>query len=925
MFNSRLSRHTQLWTLDSSPWHTDVALPQEQEFMTARLREYLGRLLVVLRIHRPDDDSEAEFAAHLEMAADELERNGLTAAEARRAAAVRFGSRLAVREHADEQHSLPGLESFFKDITQGLRVMRANPRFTLAAIVMLGLSIGANATVVTLANAALFKGYPQVQSNDRLLYFTMYPDCCVSYPTFEDWRSMAKSYQGMAAVKDGRRSFSDAEGDASPQTYYSTEITANTFQLVGRQPLIGRDFTHADELPGAAPVAILSYRLWNERYHRDPAVLGRIVRVNGEGTTVIGVMPEGFSFPQNQDLWVPMVQTPKLVGSRIEPGGIWYVLGRLAEGVTVESARAEMQTIGARLRTAYPRIYTMLPLVRTFPEFFIRSDSIRVYQAMLGAVSFLLLIACANLANLLLARSIDRSRELSVRLALGASRWRITRQLLVESVLLSAPGGLLGWVIARYGIRIYAHFADGGGLSSWTGLWFANIVDYSMDARVFVYLVAISIGTGLLFGLLPALRLSNLDIHHMLKDGGRGATGGERGKRLSRLLIAGEIALTVVLLAGSGVMIRSVLQIYNAPLGFDASREMVMILNLPPRYSASETTLFADRFKARLEAIPGIESVAISNTRLGTQLQNLAYEVDDPSLAPTNEQSLPKTSWTSTTPDYFRSLGKFMISGRDFNGADTESSIPVVIVNQQFASAVWPNQNTIGKHLRVFERNAAGPWLTVVGIAPDIAQAEFSHPLYRFMPEIYFPYRQKPLSLISVQALARVPTESLIRPFYRELNALDPTLPLNLPPQTLAENLSQGRRYQGTVGFLFLIFAAIALLLASVGLYAVVAHSVSRRTQEIGIRIALGASVSRILSLVSSQAIIPVGAGLIAGLAASLAVNRVLDTFIVGVSPSDPIALIATIVILIVCAALGCLIPASRAARIDPAQAIRYE
>lgn len=892
--------------------------------MMARLREYGYRMLAVLRVHRMNDDLDAEFGTHLEMAAEAHQRSGMTAEEARRAAAVQFGSRLAAKERAREQRGLPVLESWFKDVVQGLRVLRANPRFTLAAIAMLGLGIGINTAVVTLINAALFKGYPQVKNNDRLLYLTLYPDCCVSYSTFEDWRSMAKSFQGMAAVHDGRRAYSD--GDDSPRTYYATEITANTFRLVGRQPILGRDFTHADELPGAAPVAILSYRLWDQRYSRNPAVLGRSVRINGQTTTVIGIMPQGFSFPQNQDLWLPMAPSATL-RDRAKSGLIWYVLGRLADGASVESARAEMQTIGRQLGAEHPRTDQPLPLVRTFAEFFIRADSIRVYRAMLGAVSFLLLIACANLANLLLARSIDRSRELSVRLALGAGRWRITRQLLVESILLSLPGGVLGWAIARYGVDVYARFADGAGLSGWTGVWFANIIDYSMDTRVFLYLAGISLGTGLLFGLVPALRLSKLEIHNMLKDGGRGATGGARGNRLSMLLVMGETALTVVLLAGSGVMLRSLVKVYSAQLGFDASHELMMTLALPNRYTAPEANRFADRLKARLESVPGVESVAIADSRPYFPQPNLAYELADgpPADAVEGERSLPKTSLIRTTPDYFRSLGRTMLAGRDFNDADGVMANPVVIVNQRFASTAWPAQDPVGKRLRLYRGNAPGPWLTVIGVSPDIAQGDFTHQLFRFLPEVYLPYRPTPLGALFVQARTRVPPATLANAFARELHALDPALPFVWPPQSMAENLGQTHRYQDTVSLLFLIFAAIALLLASVGLYAVIAHSVSRRTQEIGVRIALGATVAGILRLVSSQAVLPIGVGLVAGLAASLAVNRVLDTFIVGVSPSDPIALAATALILIFCAALGCLIPAARAARIDPAQAIRYE
>ena len=833
-----------------------------------------------------------------------------------------------VKEYVRRIHAarhLPALESYFQDLVQGLRVMRIHPRFTLAAIAIIGLSIGVNTTVVTLTNAALFKGYPQVQRNDRLLYLTMYPDCCVSYSTFEDWRDMAKSFQGMAAVHDSRRTLSDGDDDSSARTYYATEITANTFRLVEREPLLGRDFTQADELPGAAPVVILSYRMWDQRYNRSPAVLGRTVRINGLPTTIVGVMPRGFSFPQNQDLWVPLAHTSFLL-DRSKSGAIWYVLGRLARGASAEQARAEMRTIGQRLRARYPRTDNALPLVRTFPEFFIRAESIRVYEAMLGAVTFLLLIGCANVANLLLSRSIDRSRELSVRLALGAGRWRIIRQLLVESILLSAPGGVLGWVVARCGIAVYAKFADGAGLSSWTGVWFANILDYSMDSRVFVYLVVISLGTGLLFGLAPALKLSRLDIHHMLKDGGRGATGGERSKRLATLLVMAETTLTVVLLAGSGVMMRSLLKVYTADLGFDPSRELTMGVLLPQSTTEAERVSFANRLKTQLEAVSGIEAVALANTGPNLPARNLPYETTDARSAPSDEgeRGLPKTSWMITTPDYFRSLGLSMFAGRDFNDADGGGENPVVIVNRQFASAVWPNQNAIGKYLRFFRGNAAGPWLTVVGIAPDIPQGDVAHALYKVLPEVYLPYRQMPSNGISVQARTRLAPANLANAFYRAVRSIDPALPFSTP-QSMAQDLGQRRRYHDSISLLFVIFAVVALLLASVGLYSVIAHSVSRRTQEIGVRIALGATGGRILTLISRQAIVPVGVGLAAGLAISLAVNRVLDTFIEGVSPSDPIALAGTIGILILCAALGCLLPARRAARIDPAQAIRYE
>jgi len=461
------------------------------------------------------------------------------------------------------------------DIRLSIRTLLKHPGFTAVAVTMLSVGIGVNSTVFTVTNAVLFKGFPLVDRNDRLLYITPQgSNCCPSYPAFLDYRAQAKSFQGLAIVHGVSFALSDSSGLAA--RIVGNENSADTFRVVGAKPILGRDFTSADEISGAPHVAILNYGFWERRYGKDPGVLGRTVRMNGALTTFIGVMPQGFSFPQTVDVWVPLVQTPEVL--KRENHNTWMAVGRLADGVTIENARAEMEIIGKRLAAAYPLTDAEYPpILQKYHEFFIGPNAILIYGSMWGAVGFVLLIACANLANLLLARAIGRAREISLRIALGAGRWRIIRQLLIESLMLSGLGGLFGWWIAKWSLLGYQRAMTYK--SSWL------IIDYSMDHRVVGYLIAISIGTGILFGLAPALRLSKLDVNASLKDGGRGAHGssggGGRGKHLSALLVIGEMALAVVLLAGAGVMIRSFLKIHNADMGVETSNVLIAAVDLP--------------------------------------------------------------------------------------------------------------------------------------------------------------------------------------------------------------------------------------------------------------------------------------------------------------------------------------------------------
>ena len=795
------------------------------------------------------------------------------------------------------------------DIRLSLRTLVKNPGFTAVAVTMLAVGIGVNATVFTVTNAVLFKGFPLVQGNDRLRYISYKnSNCCVSYPDFLDWRAQSKSFEGMAIVHGVTIALTDSSG--FPENLSGNENSADTFRLVGARPIMGRDFTAADEMPGAAPVAILNYGFWERRYGKDPAIIGRTVRMNGALTTYIGVMPQGFSFPQTVDVWVPLVQTPKVMNR--ENRETWVVVARLAEGVTDETAQAEMDIIGKRLATEYPvSNRELLPEIQTFTQFFIGPNGAMIYGSMWGAVGFVLLIACANLANLLLARAIGRSREISIRIALGAGRWRIIRQLLIESVMLSGLGGFLGWWIAKWGVRSYALAM--ASKSSWL------VLDYSMDQRVLAYLIAISIGTGLLFGLAPALRLSKLDVNASLKDGGRGATGGGHGRHLSALLVTGEMALAVVLLAGAGVMIRSYLKIHTADMGVNTANVLGGTLNLPSeKYPRPEDKIsFFDRLITRLEAMPGVESVATADTLPGWGSTKFAYQLagDAP------EDRRRKLSTLKISPAYFRTLKATMLSGREFNDADVLTAAPVAIVNQLFASQYWPGQDPLGKRFRFFDGDTPEPWRTVVGVASNIIQNDQTR--QTFDPVVYLPYRQKPGGGAWILVRTSVPPAGLTTAFRQEVQALDPGLPL-YGPMAIADRMERfwDSRFYGS---LFLIFAAIALLLASIGLYTVIAHSVSQRTQEIGVRIAIGGTPQDILKLVFRQGMLPLAIGLTVGLAASFAVNRLLTSVLVQVSPADPITLVVASAVLILAGTLGCLIPARRAMQVDPVVALRQD
>ncbi len=804
--------------------------------------------------------------------------------------------------------------SLSEDIRFAFRTLAKHPGFTAVAVVALALGIGANATVFAITNGVLFKNMPFV--SERIMYLSTknlsrgQNRSGVSYPDYRDWRAQTKSFETLGAFGFDVVNVSDKIG--VPTRYNLGRITANTFSIIGQKPVIGRDFTAEDEKIGAEPVAILGFGIWENRYGKNPGIVGQTIKVNDVPTTVVGVMQRDLRFPIDSDFWVPYV--PNADSEKRQMRDL-TAFGAMFPSASETSATAELEGISHNLENEYPTTNKgIVAVVHTFSEEANGPEVWILLSALMGAVSFVLLIACANVANLLLARAVDRSREISIRIAIGAGRWRIIRQLLVESVMLSIIGGTFGWLISIWGIRAFDKSVRDR-IPAW--------MQFSLDWHGFVFLAAISIGTGLLFGLAPALRLSKLDVNGALKDGAWGSSGGWRGKYLSGLLVVIEMALAVVLLAGAGLMIRSFVNVYQANTGVNTSNVLVMRMFLPPlRYpQAKDRIAFFQRLKQRVDSVPGVESATIADFMPTGGSSKFPYELEH--AEPVDAEHRPNLSSVVISADYFRVMDVHLLRGRTFTDNDgAEGQPPVTIVNQRFAEKFWPREDPIGKRLRLFDGTTPQDWLTVVGVAPKILQNDITQK--EIDPLIYLPYRQRPLPDMSLMARTHVPPGSLGDTFRREVQAVDEDMPL-YALRTLEERLERNYWAQQIFASLFGIFAAIALVLASVGLYAVIAHSVNQRTQEIGVRIALGASAQTILRLVFAQGLGQLGIGLLVGLLAAAGLTRALTSLLVEVSPTDPVTLFFVALMLSISTILGCLLPALKAMRIDPIIALRHE
>jgi putative ABC transport system permease protein len=876
------------------------------------------RFISVFKKADLDREFDIEARLHITLATEDYVNRGMPLDKARCRARVEFGAIEASKDAHRDSRGLPWLEGLFHDLRFALRRLRRDGGFTIAAVAMLALAIGLNLTVFTVVNTILFRGFPLVKANDRLLYMQeRYPSgiCCLSYPDFEEWRSQARSFEDMAFVAGKPITLSDGKG--LPTDMSTAAVSANAFRLLGVTPIVGRDFAPSDETPGAAPVAILGYRFWVSRFAKRPDIAGLSVRINGAPATIIGVMPERFDFPEQQDLWMPLLHTREL--NQRGPGG-YMAFGRLRDGATVQAARTELETINRRLAAAWPATNRgVVPRVDTHAQFFIGPDASIIYGSLWAGAWFVLLIACANLANLTLARTIGRRREFSTRIALGAGQWRMVRQILIESLTLASVAGTLGWLIAR------------GSVGTWAAATASRyeILDYTMDSGEAAYLVAICLAAVILFSLVPIGRVLQLAVTGALKGDARGVTQDLRGKYLAAGLVAGQMALAMVLLAGAGILARSLMNVVTARTGVrDPENILVGLVRLPSRsYSAPAARLrYFDRLESQLRTVPGIEDESLSDS-LPVDSANLqTFEIEGRPNAKNSEESAP---FLIAGSDYFQVLGASAISGRDFNDGDHDASLPVAIVNQSFANRFWPGEQPPGKRLRATDHNKPGEWRTVVGVVPNIMQGDPTR--QQFKPVVYVPFRQESAAEAFFLLRTGVPPEQVAQTVRAEVRKLDPDVVLEDFTTLKAsfafrrDRMDIAHAEMGKHAAVAPIFALIALVLAAMGLYAVVAHSTTQRTKEIGIRMAIGAAAADVRRMVFRDGMWPVVIGILVGLAASLGMNRILQSQLVGVSPYDPVTMAGAPVILLLVALVACQIPARRAMNVEPTVALRHD
>jgi putative ABC transport system permease protein len=814
-----------------------------------------------------------------------------------------------------------------RDLRFALHLIVKDRWYSAVAIVALALGIGLNATVFTLVNAVLIRGLPFKDSASLYMLGSVKQGDGnnggggVSFADLEDWRSQSHTFAGLAGMNNNSANLSDET--SAPQQARIALVSANTFSILDQQTLLGRGFVPGDDRKGGDPIVIIGYTLWQTRYASDPNVLGRTLRIDGKASTIVGVMPDGMQFPSNTELWTPLVPADAQQEGR--SFRFLQVFGRLKNDATRAQAQTEMNGIAARLATVYPATNKEFKdvAVDTFNERFNGGKIRAVFLAMMGAVGFVLLIACANVANLLLARSTHRSREIAVRIALGATRWRVIRQLLVESVLLGFMGGALGLGLALVGVRLFDNAVADSGKPYW--------IVFSMDYVVFGYLAAICVVTGVLFGLAPALQISKTNVNEILKEGGRGNAGGRRARWLTGTMVVLELALTLVLLVGAGLMVRSFMKLYTLDIGIKPDHLMTMDMRLPDRkYPTPDARrAFYDRLAPKLAAIAGADSLSLTTSVPPFGTGRRSFDIEGrPVRRP--EDPAPEAGVVTISPQFFETVGVQLRRGRGFTDNDGAPGAENIIVSERFATQFFAGEDPIGRRIK-FTVSTPAPgqpappvqmWRTIVGISPTLrhSQPQDAEPL----AVIYRPYRQDPPAGVTLLVRSRLDAGAIMNAVRREVQTVDPDQPV-FTIRTMDQMMAQLTWPYRVFGSLFAIFAVIALVMSAVGLYAVMAYSVTQRTAEIGVRMALGAEGGQVSWLILKRGLLQLGLGLAIGLGGAFGLSRVLGTLLVQVTATDPVTFTAIPLILAVVAIAACVIPARRATRVDPLVALRAE
>jgi putative ABC transport system permease protein len=739
-----------------------------------------------------------------------------------------------------------------------------------------------------------------------------FPRDTPSPANFLDWQKQGTSFTGMAAMSERSFNLTDV---GEPERLEGRRVSANLFEILGVSARLGRTFMPEDDKPGTR-VVLLSHSLWQRRFGSDPGVIGRALTLNGESYTVIGVMPPFVQLPgfenRNDQLWVPIAFPAEEAAER--GNHFLEVIARLKPGITLKQAQAEMDTIAARLKKQYPTYNTRRGAVVVPLHEQVVGEIRPALLILLGAVAFVLLIACANVANLLLARAAVRQKEIALRLALGASRSRLTRQFLTESVLLALFGAGLGLLLALAGIQV---------LKTLIPVTIAQVETITIDGRVLIFTAFVALVTGIAFGLVPAIQGSHFNLNDTLKEGGRDSGGGSKGNRVRGLLVIGEVAVSFVLLIGAGLLINSFLHLRNLDPGFRSDHLLTMKVNLSEvKYPDRERrAAFFDEVMRRVSELPGVRSVAVAgNLPLTYNGDSMSISVEGVPDPPPGQQ--PDVIFRAIGPGYFATMGIPIVRGRDFTDQDNGDSKDVVIISEKTAQQFWPGQDPIGKRLKPGSSTSNSPWREVIGIVKDVRQNDFVASPKR---QMYFTYRQ--LKNIAANALVvrtSIEPMSLAVPVRNAIWSVDKdqtVADIDTMDHIVAEAVARQRFSMLLLG----LFAALALLLASIGIYGVMSYSVAQRTREIGIRIALGARRADVLQMTVKQALKLVSVGMMIGLAAAFLLTRVLASLLFGISATDPITFIGISVVLLAVAILASYVPALRATRVDPITALRAQ
>jgi len=883
-----------------------------------QIRAFLVRLFGLFQRARREREFTEELESQLALHIEDNIRVGMSPEEAQRVALIKLGGVTLTKELRREQGGILMLETLLQDLRFGLRMLRKNPGFTLIAVLTLALGIGANTAIFSVVNAVLIRAFPYTDAErlvivwERLGQDEQNP---ISPANFIDWQEQQNVVAGMAAFNDTRNSLG---GDSAPEEVMGQFATDNLFSVLGVNALVGRAFAPEDSQPGRHTVVVLSYGLWQRRFGGDPNVIGRKVLLNAVDHTVIGVMPPDFKWHvrknsqtgQAAELWTPWAISNDVRQFR---GRFIGAVARLKPGVSLLQARAAMDRIASRLAEQHPQFnrgagINLVPLREQFA-----GELRRALLVLMGAVGFVLLIACANVANLLLTRAAARQKEIAVRAAMGASRGRIVRQLLTEGLLLTGLGGAVGLLLARWGATALVNLSP-------PELGDFQQVEISASVLGFTFVVALL--TGVIFSLAPAFEASKVKLGETLKETGRNLAGNPRSQRLRSVLVVAEIALALVLLIGAGLLIRSFLRLQNVDTGFDARNVLTMRVALPlGRYDQDEKRLnFFTQALERMQSLPGVEAAgAINFTPFLGLGSETGFDIDG-RAKPSPDQAAGGTSVCITDQNFFRALQIPLKRGRLFTEQEARERRNVVVINEALAGKYFPNENPLGKRIKIMMR-PPHVMTEIIGVVGDVKHAQLDRAAE---PMSYWPISQLPYPFMTFALRMHGDASGVSAGVRNIIQTLDPQQLVG-EVRTLDNLVGNSIARQRFNTLLLAVFAAVALLLSAIGIYGVMSFSVVARTHEIGIRAALGANASNILRLVLKRGMTLALAGVAVGLLAAMVLTRLMKTLLFGVSVTDPLTFVVITLLLTLVALLACWIPARLATKVDPMIALRTE